>query len=173
MGRYAKRLSAVGFALVVWHIYSLGRSLWIEWAFEQRHGLGEFPHPLTLALGLVSIVLDNRGCGVVAPVGGPRPQRGCCALAGPAMVRFGSLHNRLVCIRHLVTWQRNSILPLHLLFYRCICYPHCCCPCLHGIRPGHLAAVVGLVQAIPRNPLTLAPFPMSRSGAGVANTGAG
>ena len=57
MGRYAKRLSAVGFALVVWHIYSLGRSLWIEWAFEQRHGLGEFPHPLTLALGLVSIVL--------------------------------------------------------------------------------------------------------------------
>ena len=75
MERYARRLSAVGFALAAWYGYSLGRSHWNEWAFQQQHGLGEFPDPLSLAVGLAVIVLTIGFVVLLRRLAAPNPKR--------------------------------------------------------------------------------------------------
>ena len=82
MTRYARKLSAVGFALAAWYVYVLGSVGWQSW---DGHGFGEFPG-LPLAFFLGAIALPSGGCGFAAPDSGPRPCKFLCTLAGPALV---------------------------------------------------------------------------------------
>ena len=117
MARYARKLSVVGFALAAWYGYSRGRSHWNEWAFQQQHGLGAFPDPLSLAVGLAVFVLTIGFVVLLRRLAapGPRPQKGYRALAGPVVGCFGSLRNRRVCVRRLDNWHRNPTAPIRLL----------------------------------------------------------
>ena len=100
MVRYARKLSVVGFALAAWYGYSRGRAYWDEWAFQQQRG--EFPDPLTLAVGLAVFVLTVGFVVLLHRLAAPGPKRvtvrwlarlwvalGVCVTGGFAFVVWG------------------------------------------------------------------------------------